>query len=178
VGFSSERLLLLETTGKPGVPMVAWDEVAEHLRMVPGVERVALCSWPLLKGVGWNDAISVNGGPPSTELAYFLNVSPGWLETMRIPLTDGRDFRAGESYGDAAIVNETFVKTFMGGENVVGRVFEKAGDDGGRERMQVVGVMKDAYYSSIHQPMLPVVLYGACIEPTGRSLLKPRSSMP
>jgi predicted permease len=156
-GFSSERLLLVDTTGKPGVPMTAWDEVAEHLRAVPGVERVSLCSWPLLKGVAMNDSISVNGAPPSTELAYFLNISPGWLETMKIPLVDGREFREDDYSPGPAIVNETFVKKFLGGGNAVGRVFDKAGDNGGRVPMRVVGVMKDAYYSSIHQPMLAVV---------------------
>ncbi|HEX2974258.1 MAG TPA: hypothetical protein VHP11_18125, partial [Tepidisphaeraceae bacterium] len=66
--------------------MAAWNEVADHLRTVPGVERVALCSWPLLKGIAMNNSISVNGEPPSTELAYFLDITPGWLETMRIQL--------------------------------------------------------------------------------------------
>nr|WP_245631967.1 FtsX-like permease family protein [Edaphobacter aggregans] len=156
-GFSSERLLLLETTGKPGVPMAAWDDVAEHLRTVPGVEQVSLCSWPLLKGIAMNNTISVNGAPPSTDLAYFLDVSPGWLETMRIPLVDGRDFRDGDFSPDVAIVNETFAKRFLGGGNVVGRVFVKPGGNGGGDRIQVVGVIRDAYYRSIHEPMLPEV---------------------
>jgi ABC-type lipoprotein release transport system permease subunit len=39
----------------------------------------------------------------------------------------------------------------------VGRSFEKTADDGKRERLVVVGVARDADYSSIRDPMLPVV---------------------
>jgi len=156
-GFSTERLLLLETTSRPKQSSLYWDQVADHLRAMPGVERVSQAGWPLLKGNGWNDSIAVNGGPPSVDLAYFLNVSPGFLETMKIPLVGGRDFRDADMYPNAAIVNETFARGFLNSENPVGRSFEKASDDGSRERMQVVGVMRDADYRGVREPMLPVV---------------------
>jgi putative ABC transport system permease protein len=156
-GFSAERLLVLETTSRPAQPQVSWDQVADHLRGMPGVERVAQASSPLLKGESWNDAISVNGGPPSVDLAYFLNISPGWLETMKIPLLDGRDFQNSDVYPIGAIVNETFAKKFLNNAHPVGRFFEKASDDGKRERMQVVGLARDAFYQDIHAPILPVV---------------------
>ncbi|HSY71453.1 MAG TPA: ABC transporter permease [Alloacidobacterium sp.] len=156
-GFSTERLLLLETTSRPKQSSLYWDQVADHLRAMPGVERVSQASWALLKGVGWNDSISVNGGPPSTDLAYFMNVSPGFLETMRIPLVSGRDLRESDTYPNAVIVNETFARKFLNDVNVVGRSVEKASDDGSRERMQIVGVMRDADYRGVREPMLPVV---------------------
>ncbi len=155
-GFSADRLLLLETTSRPPQPSNYWDQVAEHLRGVPGVERVAQSAWPMLKGIGWNDSISVNGGQPSVDLAYFLNVSPGWLETMKIPLLEGRDFRDSDGYPQAAIVNETFARKFLQDEHPVGRSFDKSSDDGTLEHMQVLGVVRDAYYSDI-RAMLPVV---------------------
>jgi len=131
--------------------------MADQLRGMPGVERVSQASWALLNGNGWNDSIAVNGEPPSIDLAYFLNVSPGFLETMRIPIVGGRDFRDGDLYNNAAIVNETFVRRFLNGNNPVGRAFEIASDDGTRQPMQVVGVMRDSYYRDIREPMLPVV---------------------
>jgi hypothetical protein len=96
-GFSAERILTLDAVAKPAQPPVFWNQVAEHLRTVPGVERVALAGWPLLSGNGWNDSVSIDGGPPSDDLAYFLKVSPGWTETMKIPFIDGRDFRANDA---------------------------------------------------------------------------------
>lgn len=156
-GFSSERILLLETTSQPPQSPLYWDQLAEHLREMPGVERVSQAGWALLQGIGWNDSISINGGPPSVDLAYFLNISPGWLETMKIPLVSGRDFREGDTYPDDAVVNETFARKFLNTENPVGRSFDKASDDGTRARMLVIGVVRDAYYSNLRAPMLPVV---------------------
>jgi predicted permease len=156
-GFSANRILLLETTTRPAQSSVYWDQVAQQLRAVPGVERVSQAGWALLKGFGWNDSIAVNGGPPSIQLAYFLNVSPGWFETMKIPLLSGRDFLESDTYPDAAIVNQTFARTFLSTENPVGKSFEKTSDDNKRERLVVVGVARDADYSSIRSPMLPVV---------------------
>jgi len=96
-GFSSERLLTLNTVAQRAEAPVFWDQVAEHLRTVPGVETVALAGWPLLGGGAWNGFVSVNGAPPGPVLAYFLSVSPGWVDAMKIPLIDGRDFRAGDT---------------------------------------------------------------------------------
>jgi predicted permease len=156
-GFSARRLLVLDTTSRPAQPQIYWDQIADHLRTMPGVERVAQAGWPLLEGSSWNSSISINGGPPSTDLAYFLNISPGWLETMKIPLLDGRDFRNSDAFPNAAIVNETFAKKFLNDEHPVGRFFEKASDDGKRDRIQVVGFVRDAFYQDIHTPILPVV---------------------
>jgi predicted permease len=156
-GFSAERLLVLETTSRPAQPQIYWDQMADHLRTMPGVERVAQTGWPLLEGSSWNSSISINGGPPSTDLAYFLYVSPGWLETMKIPLLDGRDFRNSDAFPNAAIVNETFAKKFLHDEHPVGRFFEKAGDYGRGARMQVVGLVRDAFYQDVHAPILPGV---------------------
>jgi putative ABC transport system permease protein len=170
-GFSTDRILLLETTTRPAQSSLYWDQVAQQLRAVPGVERVSQAGWALLKGFGWNDSVAVNGGPPSVELAYFLNVSPGWFETMKIPLLGGRDFLESDTYPDAAIVNQTFARTFLNTENPVGKSFEKTSDDAKRERMVVVGVARDADYSSIRAPMLPVVFVPLHHRDQGSALL-------
>ena len=81
--FSADRLLTLERVAGRAQPSVFWYQVAEHLRTVPDVEKVALAGWPLLTGNGQNGFVAVNGAPPHSVLAYFLSVSPGWLDTMK-----------------------------------------------------------------------------------------------
>ena len=152
LGFVADRLLTLDTVAQRDEPPVFWDQVADHLRRVPGVESVALAGWPLLGGGGWNGFVSVNGAPPGPILAYFLAVSPGWVDTMKIPFIDGRDFRPGETVPGVAIVNETFVKQYFNGRNPIGQWFQKDGDG----RCQVVGVVRDAPYRSMREPILPV----------------------
>jgi putative ABC transport system permease protein len=45
-GFSSERLLTLDVMTALQQPPVYWEQVAAHLRTVPGVETVALADGP------------------------------------------------------------------------------------------------------------------------------------
>jgi predicted permease len=154
-GFSAERLLVLDTVAQRRQPPAFWEQVAEHLNAVPGVERVALSDEAMLGGGASNDFIAINGGPPVEVLAFFRRVSPGWLDEMKIPFVDGRDLLPGETTPGAAIVNETFAKTYFNGENPVGRTFERAGDFGERIPFRIVGLVRDASYRSLREPILP-----------------------
>jgi predicted permease len=153
-GFSAERLLTLDTVAARSRPPVFWDQVVEHLRTVPGVETVALAAWPLMSGTMSNNFISINGAPPSDVLAFFLGVSPGWADAMKIPLIDGRDFRANDIDPGVAIVNVAFAKQYFKGENPVGRSFEKLYPR--RVRYQIIGLSGDAIYRNLREPILPV----------------------
>jgi predicted permease len=155
-GFSAERLLTLDTVAQPAQPPAFWDRMVEHLRTMPGVETVALAGWPLLSGNGWNDSVSIDGGPPSDDLAYFLKVSPGWTGAMTIPFIGGRDFRASDTYPGVAIVNDTFAKRYFRGANPIGKTFEQVEDEGGHQRLQIVGVVRDARYRGMREPIPPV----------------------
>jgi predicted permease len=158
-GFSAERILALETVSERPQPPEYWDQVAEHLRAVPGVEMVALANGTLLGGWSWNNFISVNGAPTNGVLAYMLSASPGWLDTMRIPLFDGRDFRPSDTYPGVAVVNEAFAKQYFNGENPVGKSFEMAPGGGPRIRFEVVGLVGNVRYRDMREPFLPQAYY-------------------
>ena len=155
LGYSPQGLLLLESVAPHGKLPQTWDQVAEALRAKPGVERVAESGWSLMTSSS-NNAVAINGGPPSVDLVYFLPVSPGWFETMRMRMMAGREFLSSEVNPGAAVVNQTFVKRFFPGENPVGRHFEEVGDDGSRQHFLVVGVAADAPYRSVREAQLPV----------------------
>ncbi len=152
LGFSTERLLMLDTATSGAQSPVYWEQVAQHLRSVPGVEKVAMAGWSLPGGGGWNGFISVNGAPPGPALAYFLKVSPGWIDAMKVRLMDGRDFNLNDTSPGSALINETFARQYFNGRNPIGQSFEKVGD----MRLKVVGVVADAPYRNIHEPMPPV----------------------
>ncbi|HKW63155.1 MAG TPA: ABC transporter permease [Candidatus Acidoferrum sp.] len=143
-GFSAERILNLETVTRQPQPQVFWDQVAEHLREVPGIERVAMTVWPLMSGESWVNDISVHGGPPSEVMSDFLSVSPGWFDEMKIPFLDGRDFRPAETFPPAAIVNQTFANQYFAGENPVGKAFQTVDSAGHRVDFEIVGFVRDA----------------------------------
>jgi putative ABC transport system permease protein len=154
-GFSADRLLVLDTVAKQPQPLEFWEQVAEHLRSVQGVETVALADSPLLGGNSWNNFVSVNGGPPSGVLSYMRGVSPGWLEAMKIGLIDGRDFRPSDTDPGSALVNETFAKVYFDGVDPVGKAFDLATDEGRRLRYQVVGLVRDVRYRNLCEAILP-----------------------
>ena len=75
-GFSSERVLLLDTVTQHDQPAVKWDQMAAALRSVPGVQTTAIEDWPMLSGTMHNDRISINGSGPSQVLTFFLSGLP------------------------------------------------------------------------------------------------------
>ena len=151
LGFSPERLLLLDVVSQQGQPPVVWDQIADKLRIVPGVQRVAIAGWPLLSGGAWNNFVSVGGGTQSPIVTYLLAISPGWSETMKIPLLDGRDFRPGDTAPGQAIVNQSFVRTFFDGKNPIGKTFQER-----ENHYQVVGLIADAPYGNLRDAIVPV----------------------
>ncbi len=169
LGFSPERLLLLDVVAQQGQPPVVWDQIADKLRAVSGVERVAIAGWPLLSGGAWNNFVSVGGGAPSPIVTYLLAISPGWPETMKIPLLDGRDFRPGDTAPGQAIVNQSFVKTFFDGKNPIGKTFQER-----ENHYQVVGLVADAPYGNLRDAIVPVA-YIPFHEVTAQGVAQPET---
>jgi predicted permease len=155
-GFSSERVLALDTTSPTSQPSDYWHQVVNHLRSVAGVESAAVCGWPLMSGNAWTSDIWLNGRVSQGQNPYFLSVSDGWMTTMRVPVLNGRDFRSDDQYPDVAIVNEAFAHRYFDGQNPVGRTFETK-DHKKSIRTRIVGQVRDVRYASMREPMKPVV---------------------
>ncbi len=156
-GFVAERVLTLATSTKAKQPHAAWEEVKERLSGMNGVESTALASWPLMGGNVWVSGVWINHElPPGDDFPYFLAVSRGWLDTMKIPLLDGRDFAPEEVQNDAAIVNEAFAKRYFDGENPVGKAFEIEDQDK-LSPVRIVGYARDALYEDLREPARPTV---------------------
>jgi putative ABC transport system permease protein len=151
LGFAPENLLLLDVVTQQGQPPVVWDQIADKLRGVPGVENIAIAGWPLLSGGAWSNFVSVEGETPNTIFTYLLAISPGWSETMKIPLLDGRDLRRGDTTPGQAIVNQAFVRTFFDGKNPIGKTFQER-----ENHYQVVGLVADAPYGNLRDAIVPV----------------------
>jgi len=177
-GFSVDRLLTLDTVAARSQPPVFWNQVADHLRTMPGVQAVALAGWPLLSGYAQNNSISINGGPPSDDLTYFLPISPGWVDVMKISLIDGREFRPGDTDPAATIVNDTFAKRYFRGENPIGRTFDETMDEGARIPHRIVGLVRDARYNGVRAPIPPVAYIPFQAAERGTLIVRTASSNP
>ncbi|HEY4363267.1 MAG TPA: ABC transporter permease [Bryobacteraceae bacterium] len=156
-GISAARVLNLSvTTLHTTEPPILWQQIGEHLRRVPGVESVAFADWPVLDGNGYKTTgISVDGAVPTDITAWLENISPGWIDTLRIPLLAGRDFSPADAPG-MVIVNEEFARAFFNGRNPVGRTFEATWATLRGKRLEIVGLVGDARYRYLRQATLPV----------------------
>jgi predicted permease len=167
LGFVPEPLIVAELNLQAsGGPAEARHARVERLRdaaaAVPGVRSASIAAVRLLTGGGWSSGlVGVGDGPISqSRPALWLNATtPGWFETMGMPLYNGRDFEAGDRVGSrpVAIVNEAFVRRYLAGEPPIGQRirlgFDPLGFDrekGGnqRTRREIVGVVGDAVYTS------------------------------
>jgi predicted permease len=178
-GFSTDHLLAVETVAAPAQRPVYWDQMAAHIRNLPGVETAALAAWPLLSGNMQGGFVAVNGQPASNVLSYSLRVSPGWLNTMKIPLIDGRDIRPGELGPGVAVVNEAFAKAYFHGEDPVGKLFERTRGGG---HFEIVGLARNAHYQDLRETIPPTLYepmwFGDAKEALSSATLLVRTSMP
>jgi putative ABC transport system permease protein len=118
-----------------------------------------MSEWPLMTGESWNGFISANGGPPSNVPTYFLTVSSGWRDIMKIPLAAGRDFRSHESTPGAVLVNKIFAKQHFGNENPVGKSFAIVDNTGQRYPQRIVGLVGDVRDRNMREPMQPMTFF-------------------
>ncbi len=165
LGFEPRQVLAVEAVSNPSGKVTGWQRVARQLGQLPGVQSVAVSGWPLMSSNAWTSPVWVNGKGLGSEECYFLFVSPGFFETMRIPLKNGRDFRDSDTKA-SVVVNEAFARRYFDGGSPVGRFVEVPGD-GKRERMPVIGVVGDTRYRELREALRPIVYLPLESETTG-----------
>ena len=119
----------------------------QRIAALPGVKAASYAEdVPLGFSMGSWETLEVEGyvPPPSESMKIYRNlVAPGYFSTMRTPFVAGRDFTEQDDRNSpwVAIVNEAFVKRFLGGREAIGRKFNTWGVD-----LTIVGVVKDSRY--------------------------------
>lgn len=149
---------------KPEQAKLLSRKLLEETRSLPGVVGAAIASHGLMRGTGLKGTFGVAGVPVTRN--DFLNssihlVTPGYFDTLGMRIVAGRDFTWSydkKQKPQNAIVNLAFVRHFFPGENPLGRRFGNRGPDGlGTAQDQIVGVVSDAKYRSLREPVPPTV---------------------
>jgi predicted permease len=130
-----------------------YHDLMERLRAVPGVDRAAFANVPLLDG-DWHTYAGVEGyeeKPGEDMKQYFNMVSPGYFETLGIPLVEGRDFaEADVGREGVAIVNRAFVHRYFGNQSPIGRHL-KLFESGSMAHPAIIGVVADTKYLDMRE---------------------------
>ena len=138
-------------------------QLQQRLSEIPGVVDVGLsAAMPLgFSGVP-SAAVEVEGYIPSPgedRLASILMVSPRFLDTMKVPILEGRDFTDQDdpSRPNVAIINQTMALRFWPGRDPIGRQFRMAVGVAATDAFTVIGVAADGKYSELSEPPSPGV---------------------
>ncbi|MGB8259547.1 MAG: ABC transporter permease [Terracidiphilus sp.] len=135
----------------------------DRLRQVPGVDSVSMAE--MRPGTGWsnnNDNLILDGVPRHAWLRS-NDIGAGFFHTMGIPVLAGRDFAEsdGQNTQLVALVNETFVKEFLGNTNPLGHLL-----GGGNYRFTIVGVVRDNKFTSVDEEPMPMAYFDMMQAPT------------
>jgi putative ABC transport system permease protein len=130
-------------------------EIQQRLERAPNLEAVGVSTVVPLSLENEEFDVMIDGSSTGAQRVRVManRLTPGWFETLRIPLLSGREFTWDDRAGapDVAVVNETFARRFWNG-NAVGqrlRAFQR--------NVQVVGIVRDSKYWTLGETIEPTI---------------------
>ena len=139
-----------------------YQRVLERSRALPGVRDAAVARISPLSGTNigtgaWLEGRILESGRAS-HFPYLNAVSPGYFETMGIPLLQGRGFSPSDVPGapETVIVNERMAEVLWPGESALGKRMSFSGAAG--PWVTVVGVVRNTKYNSLGEST-PLFMY-------------------
>ncbi len=167
-GFETRSLLSFSLNPtlngyKPERSRQFYKQLTERLGRIPGISSVTLAVMPLLDDNEWDSTVTVEGY--SAKEGEWVDphmqfMSPGYFETLKIPVMLGREFTDRDEKGTplVAVINERFAKRYFAGRNPVGLHVGMGGNPGTKTDIELVGVVKDTKYESMRDEV-PYELY-------------------
>lgn len=161
IGFNAKGLLTMSVDprlhGYTAERTVAFlSELQERVAALPGVVSTAVTDQMPLSIGGRDDNLKVDGvsGAAVRQIDTDLYMaSPGFLQTMGVPLVAGRDFGGEAANGQkVAIVSRSFAERAFGTENPVGRHVS-----GGGANYEIIGVAANIKSRTLGEGVRPVL---------------------
>jgi predicted permease len=124
-------------------------ELLDAITSVPGIVSAGSTSNTPLIGGSWTHGIRVGDVKNSAQFTW---VSPGYFDTMGIPILQGRDITLQDTRDSprVAVVNRTFMQRFTGNANPIGRTLQTSPEPGYPATVyEIVGVIPDTHYNSL-----------------------------
>lgn len=152
-------------------------ELLRRVSAIPGVESAALAENGPLGSRSDDDSIAVPGGP-TVQAADDL-VTPGFFDTIGLPLIAGRDFTLADQPGSpwVAIINESLAHELFKNENPIGRIIQD-GDGFQRQSFRVVGVVANSHYYDLRSAPPPAAYFAYQDEAPHMPTLHVRTAAP
>jgi predicted permease len=154
-GFDIERVLAVDVSlagtryTKDADVARFFETVLGQARALAGVESAAVSSYLPLQGDSWEDVIkTANDARPESQLpmANLRFISPGYFQTLHMPLRAGRDFADSDRNHLTAIISEGLARKLWPNMDPLGRKLIDIG-----QAHEVVGVVADARTTNLDQ---------------------------
>jgi putative ABC transport system permease protein len=124
-----------------------YSELTGRIKNLPGVESVSTIDMMPMGGSGGTTTFLIEGRPAPPQGQYpeanARTSSPGYFQTMGIPIIKGRDFSEHDTVNTplAVVINETMARKYWPGEDPIGK---RLLDPGNRTPpAEVIGVVGD-----------------------------------
>lgn len=164
-GFATDQLVTFQVhPGNDGFSVEEskglLEDIRQATRTIPGVEHVGLAWQPMLRGSGWGNNMLIGNADRTVTPDYLpMNaVTPGFFDALGVDVLRGRDFDSrdmaepGEWRWEVAIVSQSFVDRYLGGQEPLGLRIDFARDLDGDPRMEIVGVVDDYAEQRLRNP--------------------------
>jgi predicted permease len=163
LGFETRGVLIMNfNLGREGYTpergQLFYQQVVERVSGLPGVMKAAVAQNPPLAG-GFLRSVFPEGMDATTQdriLVQVNSVSPGYLETIDVPLLRGRDFTEADATGAplVVVINDTMAQRFWPGQEAIGKRFTFFGDEA---FTTVIGVARNAVYNGVGEDPIPFI---------------------
>jgi predicted permease len=165
VGFNTRNLVLFRVNPSPNRydetrTVALYQQISDRLRSVAAVRSVALSNVQLLSASVNSTSIFVQGRTYAQGRRESINrlvISPGFFETMEMPMRLGRGFtdRDDQKAPKVAVINETAARKYFPNENPIGQRFGSSVETAGQ--LEIVGLLRDAKYDSVRDAVPPTM---------------------
>jgi putative ABC transport system permease protein len=162
LGFDRQGLLVatVETqhaSVSPERRAALYNQALDAVRRLPDVADAALSFLPaVVEGSILAQPIQSVSGAPSLPARRGANaalnfISPGWFQTMKIPLIAGRDVGPQDRVDSpqVAVVNEAFARKFLRAANPVGHTVRFFQPGPPPAPVEIVGLVRDSVYGGL-----------------------------
>ena len=173
-GFETNRVLasIIIPSGDqyqtPQSREVLFRKIVDAVRILPGVESAGTVDALPFSGENNGGIISAGDAsaqrPGEGEVAEVDHVSAGYLETMGIPLLEGRWFSEDDmsTSRDTAIVNEVAARRLWPGQSALGKRFcVNCANEKARQWRRVAGVVRTIRHAGLDYPAHSEVYYAS-----------------
>ncbi len=165
IGYDKEQLLVLRESYFLGNNQSAFKN---KILSDPRVSHVTTAGF-VPAGASDNNMSGVFVDSEFDRRMYVYNIDEQYIPTMGMEIVKGRNFS--KEYGADSlnvIINETSAKILGFGDNPIGETLTRAtNNQGGRQTLRVIGMVKDFHYRSLHQKIEPLIMlnnpYGGLI---------------